>query len=44
MDKKGAKGYSISTARIINQKLFDEYVNKVDPWLKDFGGEVFAKD
>jgi len=44
MDKKGAKGYWISTARIINQKLFDEYVNKVGPWLKEVGGEVFAKD
>ena len=44
MDKKGAKGYWISTARIINQELFDEYVNKVGPWLKDVGGEVFAKD
>ena len=29
---------------IINQELFDEYVNKVGPWLKHFGGEVFAKD
>ena len=28
MDKKGAKGYWISTARIINQDLFDEYVKK----------------
>ena len=44
MDKKGAKGYWISTSRIINQELFDEYVNKVGPWLKDIGGEVFAKD
>ena len=44
MDKRGAKGYWISTARIINQELFDEYVNKVVPWLKDLGGEVFAKD
>ena len=44
MDKRGAKGYWISTARIINQKLFDEYVDKVGPWLKDIGGEVFAKD
>ena len=44
MDKKGAKGYWISTAKIINQDLFDEYVNKVGPWLKDVGGEVFAKD
>ena len=44
MDKKGAKGYWISTATIINQELFDEYVIKVGPWLKDVGGEVFAKD
>ena len=34
MDKKGAKGYWISIAKIINQELFDEYVNKVGPWLK----------
>ena len=44
MDKRGAKGYWISTARIINQNLFDEYVKKVGPWLKEVGGEVFAKD
>ena len=44
MDKKGAKGYWISTAKIINQQLFDEYVEKVRPWLKENGGEVFAKD
>ena len=44
MDKKGAKGYWISTAKIINQELFDEYVQKVGPWLKEIGGEVFAKD
>ena len=44
MDKKGAKGYWISTSRVINQKLFDEYVNQVGPWLKEVGGEVFAKD
>ena len=44
MDKKGAKGYWVSTARIINQELFDEYINKVGPWLKDVGGQVFAKD
>ena len=25
MDKRGAKGYWISTSRIINQDLFDEY-------------------
>ena len=44
MDKRGAKGYWISTARIINQALFDEYLNRVSPWLKEIGGEVFAKD
>ena len=43
MDKKAAKCYWVSTARIINQELFDEYVNKVGPRLKDVGGEVFAK-
>ena len=44
MDKRGAKGYWISTAKIINQELFDEYVKKVGPWLKRVNGEVFAKD
>jgi len=44
MDKRGAKGYWISTAKIINQELFDEYVYKVGPWLKKVGGQVFAKD
>ena len=44
MDKRGAKGYWISTAKITNQELFDEYVKKVVPWLKEVGGEVFAKD
>ncbi len=44
MNKKGAKGYWISTAKIINKALFDEYVEKVGPWLKKNGGEVFAKD
>ena len=44
MDKRGAKGYWISTARITNQELFDKYVKRVIPWLKEFGGEVFAKD
>ena len=44
MNKKGAKGYWISTAKIINHELFDEYVSKVGPWLKEVGGEVFAKD
>ena len=44
MDKRGAKGYWISTAKIIDQELFDEYVKKVGPWLKKVNGEVFAKD
>ena len=44
MDKRGAKGYWLSTARIVNQQLFDEYVSKVIPWLKEVNGEVFAKD
>ena len=44
MDKKGAKGYWISTAKVINQELFNEYVGKVGQWLKENGGEVFAKD
>ena len=44
MDKKGAKGYWISTSTVIDQKLFAEYVRKVAPWLKEVGGEVFAKD
>ena len=44
MDKKGAKGYWISTSKVINQELFSEYVKRVGPWLKEVGGEVFAKD
>ena len=44
MDKKGAKGYWISTSEIIDQELFDEYVEKVGPWLKEVSGKVFAKD
>ena len=44
MDKKGAKGYWISTSEIIDQELFAEYVKKVGPWLKKVGGEVYAKD
>ena len=44
MDKRGAKGYWISTAKIIDQELFDEYVKKVGPWLKEVNGEIFAKD
>ena len=44
MDKRGAKGYWLSTAKIIDQELFDEYVRKVIPWLKEVNGEVFAKD
>ena len=44
MDVRGAKGYWIYTAKIINQELFDEYLKKVAPWLKEVNGEVFAKD
>ena len=44
MDKRGAKGYWLSTAKIIDKELFDEYVKKVVPWLKEVNGEVFAKD
>ncbi len=44
MDKKGAKGYWISTSKVINQDLFSEYVKRVTPWLKEVGGEIFAKD
>ncbi len=44
MDKKGAKGYWISTSKVTNQDLFAEYVDKVGPWLKEVGGVVFAKD
>ena len=44
MDKKGAKGYWISTAQVIDQELFEEYVKKVGPWLKEVNGEIFAKD
>tara|TARA_Y100001968_G_scaffold330508_1_gene382581 strand:+ start:3048 stop:3392 length:345 start_codon:yes stop_codon:yes gene_type:complete len=44
MDKKGAKGYWISTSTIVDQNIFAEYVEKVGPWLKEVGGEVFAKD
>ena len=44
MDKKGAKGYWISTATVVNPDLFSQYVEKVRPWLKEVGGEVFAKD
>ena len=44
MDKRGAKGYWISTSTVINQELFANYVEKVGPWLKEVGGEVFAKD
>ena len=44
MDKKGAKGYWISTATVTNPELFAEYVDKVGPWLKEVGGVVFAKD
>tara|TARA_Y100000589_G_scaffold239820_1_gene227329 strand:- start:2404 stop:2745 length:342 start_codon:yes stop_codon:yes gene_type:complete len=44
MDKKGAKGYWISTAKIVNQEIFEKYVERVRPWLKEVGGEIFAKD
>ena len=44
MDKKGAKGYWISTSTVINPDLFAEYVDKVAPWLKEVDGTVFAKD
>ena len=44
MNKKGAKGYWISTTTITDQDLFSEYVEKVTPWLKQIGGLVFAKD
>ena len=44
MDKKGAKGYWISTATVTNPDLFAEYVDKVGAWLKEVGGAVFAKD
>ena len=44
MNRRGAKGYWISTAKIINQDLFDKYENKVGPWLKEVGVQVFAKD
>ena len=44
MDKKGAKGYWISTSTIVNHDLFAEYLAAVGPWLKAVGGEVFAKD
>ncbi|WP_320667468.1 DUF1330 domain-containing protein [Prochlorococcus sp. MIT 1307] len=44
MDKKGAKGYWLSTSTVVNQELFSEYVEAVGPWLKSVGGEVFAKD
>ena len=44
MDKRGAKGYWISTAKIVDQELFNEYVEKVGPWLREVNGEVFAKD
>ncbi len=44
MDKKGAKGYWITTSTVTNPGLFAEYVEKVGPWLKEVGGVVFAKD
>ena len=44
MDKKGAKGYWISTSTVFNQELFDKYAEKAATWLKKFGGEIFTKD
>ncbi len=44
MDKKGAKGYWISTSTVVDQDLFAKYLEKVGPWLKEIGGEIFAKD
>ena len=44
MDKKGAKGYWISTATVTDPELFAEYVSQVGVWLKEVGGEVFARD
>ena len=44
MNKKGAKGYWISTSTVTNPKLFAEYVEKVVPWLSSVNGSVFAKD
>lgn len=44
MDKKGAKGYWISTSTVVNQELFSQYAERVVPWLKEVGGVVFAKD
>ena len=44
MDKKGAKGYWITTSTVTNPDLFAEYINKVGPWLKEVDGTVFAKD
>ena len=44
MDNRGAKGYWLSSARIVNQELFYKYLNKVIPWLKEVNREVFTKD
>ena len=44
MDKKGAKGYWISTSTIIDPELFAQYVKEVTPWLSSVEGRVFAKD
>ena len=44
MDKKGAKGYWIYTATVINPEIFTEYIDKLKPWLQEVDGEVFAKD
>ena len=44
MDKKRARGYWLSTSTIINPELFSEHLEKVQPWLNEVGGTVFAKD
>ncbi len=41
---KGAKGYWITTAIVTNPELFDQYVEKLVPWLESVNGRVFAKD
>ena len=44
MEIRGEKGYWISTARIIDQEFFDEYIKKVGPRQKEINWEVFVKD
>ena len=44
MDKIWVISYWLSTARIVNNQLFDKYVSKVIPWPKKVNVEVFAKD